>query len=268
MKQVLLIYLILLTSCNFTYKDELSSYFKDMSYSTLQETIRKEKLLFKDSLIPPSEGNMPKKEIIDGYMVKIIKHFKKNLKLQTEDSTISEYKIKIIHKENKIAFYELYKTKNIRENDNWVGQDSFISKKTNTKLFNDLLKKYKNTYGTKLNTNELFDVNYIYGKSCGFSGLNPKYRTEMNQIIETENKDKLLDWLKSPVVELQLYAIEAIYKMENVGFTFSPDVYDFVKLVEKKNGYANVCSGCFYGYEQISTTVLKIKKQNKQLIIK
>ena len=242
----------------------LSNYFEDMTYSILQEKIQKDKLLFKNTFIPPSDYNMPQKEIIDGYMVKVIEHYRKEPSIKKVDTITSNYKIKLIYKEDKIVFYELYKINSIKKADKWTDMDSLISSQKNNRLYNELLKKYNKTYALELNSDELFDTNYIYGKSCSISGVNPKYRTEMNQIISTQNKDKLMAWLKSPIVELQLYAIEAIYKLEKKNVDIPQNVYDFIKIVEKKNGYVNTCNGCYYEYKSVVDVLNELKtKHNK-----
>jgi len=251
---------MLLTSCESSHNNEFFSYFNEMSYSKLQEKIKEDKLLLKDILTPPSNDNMPQKEIIDGYMVEIIKHFKKNLNIKNGESTISKFKIKIIHQKNEIAFYELYKIKSVKKNDKWINKDCLISMKVNKKSYNELLKKYRNSYDIELNIDRLFNNSFIYGESCGIVGKDPIYRLEMNQIIETNDKEKLLDWLKSPVTELQLYAMEAVYKMEKKGMIFTSKVYSMIQLIEKKKGRIKVCSGCHYGYEDISKKVATIKK--------
>lgn len=262
MKKKISIYIAILTiiACNFSKKENIGSYLDDMKYSTLLKYIEKDKLLFKDTFILPYDYNMPKKEIIDGYMVEIIEHFKREPNFKKKEDTITnDYKIKLIYKDNEIIFYELNKIKNIKNRDKWFTIDSVISTRKNEQSFKEISKKYTNLYGGKLNLNELFNTKHIYGKSCSFSGMNPKHRTEINKIILAKDFDKILVWLKSPIIEIQLYAVEAIYKLGKMDVEIPRDFYHYIKQIEKKKGYVNTCSGCYYEYKKISEVIGEIK---------
>ena len=156
MKQIIFIYLALLISCDSSKEINFNDYLDDMDYLLLKEKIQKDKLLFKNTLYPPYEYNMPKKEIIDGYMVEIIEHYRKEPSIKKSDTIRSNYKIKLIYKEREIVFYELFKINSVKKADKWIDIDSLISNQKNKKLYNELFNEYTETYALELNFDELF----------------------------------------------------------------------------------------------------------------
>lgn len=108
----------------------------------------------------------------------------------------------------------------------------------------DLERLYENTYNFKLSLNDVFKSNISYGSSCGRIGENPKERNLMKKAIKENDKKSLLNWLRSPVLELNLYGLEGLSSFQ--VNSFSEKDLELIQQVKKKKGSVQVCSGCEY----------------------
>jgi hypothetical protein len=52
-----------------------------------------------------------------------------------------------------------------------------------------------------------------YGELCGYTGMIPKYRGELNELLIKEDTSKLKEWLFSDTLVLQVYAVEGFHKL-------------------------------------------------------
>ena len=67
--------------------------------------------------------------------------------------------------------------------------------------------------------------------------------------------------LKSPTIEIQLYAIEGILRLQKLGVKFDDNDIALIELIANKKGTALFCSGCSTMSDLISETVERIKKE-------
>jgi hypothetical protein len=98
----------------------------------------------------------------------------------------------------------------------------------------------------------------VFGSNCGIGGQDPKYREELNVLIENKDKKALLKWLSSATAELQLYAIDGILALSKKGVRFKAETYELIKFISQKEGNVYTCSGCIHWDRPIKEIVKNI----------
>lgn len=198
-------------------------------------------------------------EIIDDFHAQLfeIKHTEKE---NANLNRISIYRLRIIEKDNQLIFYEI--DKGFRnQKDIWTTK-TLIIRHCGTSLFNELIKKYENLYDIKLETLPIFNTDFLYYiplkidyYNCSFY----KKREILITAVEQKNTTQLLTWLKSGNVPLQLYAIEGIFQLTEKGVSFPPNTWNWIQLVQKKEGNVRTATGCGSEKFPIYTLVQQIK---------
>lgn len=169
---------------------------------------------------------------------------KKNSKIRSEDY----YELKIIRKESQISIYRIEKIESSESN----FKEVLVKENKLTRAYNTFVSDFKKVYRTKLNSRDLFNkkIYEFYAEKCFLSegGRTISLRKELNRIIDTKDEKILETWIKSPSIEVQLYAIEGIYALQEKGVKFSPDIMNLISIIAKKEGFAFTCSlgGDFY----------------------
>jgi hypothetical protein len=172
-------------------------------------------------------------------------------------SYINHYRINVIIAYNQFAYYTLRKqiARGIEdENAEMETIDSF----KNDSAIDSLEVVFLQTYGAKLDWKELFVNRNIYGKWCGVAGSPPAMRKELDTLLADKNQEVLTNWLKSPNVEKQVYAIDGFYQLKQNGYKQTGEQQKLIDVIKKKKGQINTCSGCFYESSWIDSTVTSI----------
>jgi len=111
---------------------------------------------------------------------------------------------------------------------------------------------YKSLYDRSIEVSDLFSDQVVYGSNCGWGGDDPDYRLKMNKLVETKNINELDGWLRSPVTELQVYAVEGFYQLSQHGFKVNPARQKLIAIIKSKKGTIRTCRGCVYSSRSIS----------------
>ncbi|MBO9700998.1 MAG: hypothetical protein J7604_12365 [Sporocytophaga sp.] len=167
--------------------------------------------------------------------------------------TVQTFKVKIIATHKQIVFYELSERKNKKVDYEWEAYDASIERYKNDDKFNSLRNAFKTLFKVDINENELFIINYVYGEHCGFAGINPQGRQQIDDLVARKDKHELLKWLKSTNTEKQIYAVDGLYQISRLGVKFTDDELKMIKFVKGKKGTINSCSGCFHTQQLISS---------------
>ncbi|RLD62943.1 MAG: hypothetical protein DRI84_10285, partial [Bacteroidetes bacterium] len=123
-------------------------------------------------------------------------------KMNSAVHTIYIHKVKLIKNKNgKIAYYKVVQLKNVKSKGEWVSTEIILKENSNS-LFQQLKKDFKNTYSEPLDSKGLFKTDIVYGRHCGFAGIEPKYRVKMNELVMSKDKATLVKWLKSTTLEI------------------------------------------------------------------
>ena len=99
----------------------------------------------------------------------------------------------------------------------------------------------------------------VYGKSCGWAGIDPPYRDMLNGLISEKNTSELEKWLSSETTEIQVYGVEGFYSLKKKGYKPSEKQLQLIKIIKSKVGNLRTCSGCIYREETIKEAVARFK---------
>ncbi|AFM04730.1 hypothetical protein Fleli_2358 [Bernardetia litoralis DSM 6794] len=238
----------------------ISSFCKDFNYKKIErgfnklqnKTTNKRKYVWQTDL---------EREIINDFFEQIIE-FRVEIQEEENPAVYSVYtnKISLIKtKDGRIAFYKINRLENVKINEEWREQNVVLQKDSSS-LLKKLQADFKKTYDRKLDFDELFETQIVYGSHCGFAGMEPKYRIKMNKLVELKDSTTLIKWLKSATIEIQLYAIDGILNLKKNGLKFDTSTLELIELIENKEGEAYTCSGCTHWNRPINEIIEKIKK--------
>ncbi len=174
-------------------------------------------------------------------------------------SSVYTFKATIISTKTIIVYYELSEQKNKKFGNDWVPYYELIDKFKDNKAFDSLRVSFRSIYQTDLNENELFVIDFVYGSHCGFAGVNPTGRNQIDDWVAAKNKTELLKWLKSTNTEKQVYAVDGLYQLKKVGVKLTEEEVKIINKVCNKKGTLYVCSGCIHSRQDISSVTKKFK---------
>lgn len=174
------------------------------------------------------------------------------------------YQIRIITAQDKIIYGRLMEVleRDPEEPDSVRFAERAVYK--DTAAYNLLLLLFKQTYKAELRETELFMGDIIYGYGCGFGSQPPEEREMMDTLIAHKDKAAILSWLQSANTEKQLYALDACYQLKRHGIRITSLERSLIKVITKKEGTVNSCSGCMVGPGNISYIIPQIKHRPKE----
>ncbi len=216
---------------------------------------------FKEPRITYRWSTKLKREIVDNYTEEIIAFVEREQDADNAAiSTLRTHHIKLIRKDSSLVFYKLVHLKNVKDSDgNWVPTEVRVAVDTADVSWQLLQQRYQQVYGVALNYHELFTTDLAYGKACGLIGGAPPYRIKLDELIAQRDTATLYQWLRSPAVELQLYAIDGFYQLHHKGLFMRSNVRRLIAVVAQKRGEAYQCGGCIYMRLPIRLLVARIK---------
>lgn len=174
--------------------------------------------------------------------------------------SVYTFRMTIITTKTKIAYYELSEEKNKKVGNDWKPYYETIDKFKDDKAFDNLKASFKNIFLSDLNENELFVTDFVYGSHCGYGGINPKGRQQIDEWVKSKNKTEILKWLKSVNTEKQVYAIDGLYQLNKAGITLTEEEVIIINYVCSKNGTMFVCSGCIHSLQDIRSMTKNFKQ--------
>lgn len=175
-------------------------------------------------------------------------------------SSVYTFKVNIITTKTTIAYYELSEKKNKKVGDNWESCYEPFDNFKDGKAFDNLKATFKGIFQSDLNENELFVIDFVYGSRCGFAGVNPKGRQQIDNWVAEKNKAELLKWLKSTNTEKQVYAVDGLLQLKKSGVKLTDEEVKIINFICSKNGTMYVCSGCIHNRQDISSVTKNVKQ--------
>lgn len=129
------------------------------------------------------------------------------------------------------------------------------------KEYKKLSEAHQDAYGAELNFSHLFVNNdsIVYGSHCGWAGINPGYRSKLDDAVKLMDTALLNAWLSSTITELQVYAVDGFYQLKQKGYVPDDKTLERIALVKSKKGTINQCSGCIYMNREISEATADFK---------
>lgn len=122
-----------------------------------------------------------------------------------------------------------------------------------------LQKIYAETFNRTISIDDFFNDDIVYGSGCGIVGIDPDYRQKLDKIVKSKNTKELDKWLCSPITEIQVYAVDGLFQLNQKGYKLTAKELDLVEIIKNKRGTIRTCSGCIYSTQTISETTNDFK---------
>ena len=175
-------------------------------------------------------------------------------------TSIRTFRVAVIATKTLITCYELSEIKYKKKGSEWWPYYQSIAKFKDEKQFDRLRHSFKSIFKSDLNESELFVTDFVYGRHCGFAGVNPEGRQQIDQWVINKNKSALLNWLRSTNTEKQIYAADGLSQLKKFGVKITDEEFLMIKFVTAKNGTIRVCSGCLYSQDDISIVTAELRQ--------
>jgi hypothetical protein len=91
-----------------------------------------------------------------------------------------------------------------------------------------------------------FEKGPVYGKNCGFAGVDPPERTQLETLILYQNKAGLLAMLNDSSLVLQAYGAEGVLRLQQLCVPFDQATIARATQLLKSTTPIRTCSGCIY----------------------
>ncbi len=152
-----------------------------------------------------------------------------------------------------IAYAEL----NIVPDDNKPPKQ--IMKYSNKQLLDALFADYQKTYNTNLNIDTLFNWGMEYGHGCGLAGIELEYAKKLKAILKSNSMAELDIWLRSPILEIQIYALNGFNQLKQKGYALTPDELRLINIIKSKKGTITTCQGCIVSKTNVEDVIKNFK---------
>ena len=178
----------------------------------------------------------------ESYGLKKRKSFNRNIEnnLIQESSELwlvgSSYNLNIIKSDNELVYLKL------TDNNE---QKTLIERTENSELEN---------------TN--FDV-YTYGTFCGIAGTPPDKCQSMLDLVNANDYDQLVSWLKSINPEIATYGYIGLEFLKKKGIKIENTEFQRMTELSESEIQLNTCQGCIFGVTEQIKDVLKNKNINQ-----
>jgi hypothetical protein len=113
----------------------------------------------------------------------------------------------------------------------------------NLDSMNSLLARFVELNGYNLVKEDLFQYGEVYGLRCGIHGTLPSLRKRFLEIMENQDMNQLNAWLRSVVIEKQVYAFEGLIELQQEGIGLDADTLQLMLLLKNKKGQIMYCDG-------------------------
>lgn len=263
MKKILLILILISSSIYISAQniyENTKMYLSSLNYKIVSDGIKGLDLKKRtDSFnISTWEESM---DIVADYAIVTININKELAENHKRDSSL---KIELLKKGNNIIFYELFGpcpdlyalSRNCDTNNTLVYN--------NEEALQQFGQAYKNIYGIFITPDDLFKYEGEYGIHCGYAGISPKLRMELWETYDSKDTAAIISWLQYPIIEKQIYAIEAIYSLNKFhDIEFDKRVWGMIEAVKQRRGRVSICQGCVFGQsEEISKLIEEIEPRS------
>lgn len=167
-------------------------------------------------------------------------------------SSLYTFSIFMIASDQTIISYELFEHKNKKVEEHWEEYLESLETFKNDSLYTTFQQSFQNTFHAELNESDLFVTDFVFGSRCGYTGGRTKGTTEIDRMLAANDKEALLQWLRSPNTEKQLYAVQGLLQLEKKGTPLTEEERQIITFIKHKKGMAYACSGCIHMNREIT----------------
>jgi len=175
------------------------------------------------------------RQIIDSFTEKYIWY--------AEELNQTSYHILLLTKNDRIIFCKMTKD----DYSDFPNEILILHFKENKEI-SELQKIYKATYNRNVEPKDFYNQSIEYGNNCvsdlshvGNRNYEPWEYVQMKKLVEEKNISELNDWLRSPIAETQIYAIDGFYQLKKNGYTLTDQEFKLINIIKLKLGTIRVC---------------------------
>lgn len=90
-----------------------------------------------------------------------------------------------------------------------------------------------------------------FGHRCGFAGVDPEPRTQIEALIAQNDTSEIFNWLQRKDLVYRVYAAEALIRLEKNGMIIPAAELALVETLKNSTQEVYVCSGCSHWFAEI-----------------
>lgn len=166
-------------------------------------------------------------------------------------SSVYTYRVRLLTKDTTIIYYLLSEERNKKVKKKWVPYYDTLGYYKNDSLFSALQQSFLNSFDGELNEKELFIDDFVYGHDCGIIAQDPEGKILIDKLVTEKNKEELIKLLKSSNFEKQIYALDGLWQLKEIGFTYTTAELRIIRNVLKKKGTIFYCHGCPHSWSNV-----------------
>jgi hypothetical protein len=174
-------------------------------------------------------------------------------------SSVYTYRVRLLTKDTTIIYYELSEERNKKVKKEWVPYYDTLGYYKNDSLFSALQQSFLNSFDGELNEKELFIDDFVYGHDCGIIAQDPEGKILIDKLVTEKNKEELIKFLKSTNFEKQIYALDGLWQLKEIGFTYTTAELRIIRNVLRKKGTIFYCHGCPHSWSNVIIATYKFK---------
>lgn len=184
------------------------------------------------------------RQIMDSFNVILFEAYESHLNSGTDSNYFLRFQL--LTYGDRIIYYELHDL-------TYTDMHRVILDYRDSSFIEKLFDLYYSFYERQTSVEAFFTDTIEYGGQCGIAGLyNPYYKTVMDSLVENYHVLELDEWLRSPVTELQAFAVEGFYSLVSSGYQLTSKQKQMITQIKSKRGTMNMCSGCRVGARPIA----------------
>ncbi|HEX2532410.1 MAG TPA: hypothetical protein VHK69_01670 [Chitinophagaceae bacterium] len=97
--------------------------------------------------------------------------------------------------------------------------------------------------------------NIVYGGYCGIAGTPSSERKLLEDAVRRQQTELLQNWLRSPVPELQAYAVEGFHRLGKKGVAPDAETLRLIRQAKARKDLVQVCQGCLFSKASLSSVL-------------
>ncbi len=230
--RILIILLLLSKLSSGQFADRIVNYCKDNQFDKL--------IILIDSLHETGGRTSVNYRAYQEINRQIISSYYETILYYEENQTsFLDYTIQLISDSNNIIYCKIFSVK-------FVDKPEIIYNFLNEKKFSTLQYLYYKTYENKINVKDFFVDKVVYGTRCSKGASPPEYRQICEKAVQKKNISLLNKWLTSVTTEKQMYAVDALSRLENDGYILTVKQKTLIDIIKNKKGTVRCCSGCLF----------------------
>lgn len=101
-----------------------------------------------------------------------------------------------------------------------------------------------------------------FGMKCGFAGVDPEPRTQIEALIAYKDTTGIFSWLREGDLVHRVYAAEAVIRLQRKGLAIPAREKALVDTLRRSTEKVWTCSGCSHWSEEVRLVLTPDRSMN------